>query len=435
MRPRSDPASPDEGPATREPAVPFGLPRWVPWVALVALLVWLFVALQAVLTPLFFAFLIAYGLAPLVDRLEARGMGRSAGSALVLGAFLGGLVIFFLLFVPGLVREVAVVAAELPAKAERLLAAWEPVLRDRGIPVPHSLSEILEQLSEGSEDLAQRAITPLASLVQGLVGGTASVVAAVTGLFIIPVFAYYLLYDFDRMVAAARGLLPPRHRAGVDDAVHEVDAVLGQFVRGQLTVMVVLAVLYAIGYSVAGVRLAVPIGLLAGLLSFIPYAGSILALGLALLMCALNYQGFDQLVLVVVIHFGIQTLEGFVITPKIVGDSVGLGSFWVLLALMVASELFGFLGVLLALPAAAVIKIGVVRGLARYRASAFFGPDDDDPGPRPRGPPPADDAAPSEADAEAGASPNASAASEAAAEDEGATPEASAPVAAGASAD
>ena len=100
-------------------------------------------------------------------------------------------------------------------------------------------------------------------------------------------------------------------------------------------------------------------------------------------------------------------------TPKIVGDSVGLGSFWVLLALMVASELFGFLGVLLALPAAAVIKIGVVRGLARYRASAFFGPDDDDPGPRPRGPPPADDAAPSEADAEAGASPNASAAARA----------------------
>lgn len=368
----SEPA-PERTPAERY----FGAPRWLLALAVALGLLWLVSALKAVLTPLFFAFIIAYGLDPLVDRLEARGLSRGAGSSIVLGSFLGGLFLFFLLFVPGLVREVAVVAAELPSQAERLLAAWEPYLRDVGVPVPHSLGEILERVSESSEDLAQRAITPVASLIEGLVGGTASIVAAVTGLLIIPVFAYYLLYDFDRMVAAGRTFVPPRHRPAVDDFVHEVDEVLGQFVRGQVTVMLILAVLYAAGYAAVGVRLAVPIGLMAGLLSFIPYAGSIIALALALLMCALNYQGLDQIVLVVVVYAGIQTLEGFVITPKVVGDSVGLSSFWVLLALMVASELFGFLGVLLALPAAAVAKIAVVRSVARYRRSRFFGPEDE----------------------------------------------------------
>jgi predicted PurR-regulated permease PerM len=153
----------------------------------------------------------------------------------------------------------------------------------------------------------------------------------------------------------------------------EVDQVLGQFVRGQLTVMAILAVLYAVAYSLLGVRLAVPIGVVAGLLSFIPYAGGALALGLALLMVGLHFQSWGQLLAVIAAYGVIQLLEGFLITPRIVGDKLGLPPLWVLFSMMVGGELFGFMGVMLALPASAVIKVFVGHALARYRGSALFG--------------------------------------------------------------
>jgi predicted PurR-regulated permease PerM len=152
----------------------------------------------------------------------------------------------------------------------------------------------------------------------------------------------------------------------------EVDEVLGQFIRGQVTVMVILAVLYAVAYSLIGVRLAVPIGVVAGLLSFIPYLGGAVALGLALLMVALHFTGWTQPILVVVAYAVIQLLEGFVITPRIVGEKLGLSPVWVLFGLMVGGHLFGFMGVMLALPATAVAKVLVVRGVASYKRSSVY---------------------------------------------------------------
>jgi len=158
----------------------------------------------------------------------------------------------------------------------------------------------------------------------------------------------------------------------VVDVASEVDMVLGEFVRGQLIVMLLLAILYAVAYALIGVRLALVIGLVAGLLSFIPYVGGAAALGMALLMGLIDWRGPMPLVWVTVAYALIQVLEGFVITPRVVGEKVGLAPIWVLFALMVGAELFGFLGVLLALPAAAVIKIFAVRGIAWYRKSTFF---------------------------------------------------------------
>ena len=347
-------------------------PRWaVATVALVAFGALTF-ALRNVLTPIFFAFLIAYMLDPLVDRLETLKLPRAAGIVVLLVLVLGALGLFLLLVVPTVVRDVSVVLKELPAKSRELLASWEPVLEDYGIAVPHSLSEAFEQLSAETEGVARQAVGPLTAMVRGVVGGTANALAAVAGLLIVPVFAFYLLYDFDRMTAAIREQIPPRHREPVVELFREIDEVIAQFVRGQVLVMLALAVLYAVGYKLVGVRLAVPIGIVAGLLSFIPYVGGATALGLALAMCAFDYQGLGQLGGVVAVYAVIQLLEGFVITPKIVGDKVGLSAVWVLFALMVAGELLGFLGILLAVPAAAVVKIFVMRGVKAYRASAWF---------------------------------------------------------------
>jgi len=167
-------------------------------------------------------------------------------------------------------------------------------------------------------------------------------------------------------------LVPPRLRPVVSEVAHEIDEVLGQFVRGQLLVMLILAVLYSVAYSLIGVRLAVPIGIVAGLLSFIPYAGGATALGLALLMCLMVGTSWPQIAGVVAAYAVIQALEGFVITPRIMEEKVGLSAVWVLLALLVFGELFGFFGVLIAVPAAAVTKIFVLRALAHYRKSQLF---------------------------------------------------------------
>jgi predicted PurR-regulated permease PerM len=325
-----------------------------------------------VLTPIFFAFLIAYMLDPVVDRLERWKVPRPIGITLLLALVLGAIGLFVILVVPGIVRDAAVFGKEIPHHARNLMAKIEPWPAAQGVEVPHSWNEALQQFGGDIQNVAGTAIAPAGRVVQWVVGGTANVLAAIGGLLVIPVFAFYLLNDFDRMTSSIRDLVPHRFRPFVVDVAREVDEVLGQFIRGQLIVMLFLAVLFAVSYSLLGVRLAVPIGILAGLLSFIPYVGGAFALGAALLMCALDFDGWGQVIGVVAAYAVIQLLEGFVITPRIMEGKIGLSAIWVLVALMIGGELFGFLGVLLAVPAAAVTKIFVVRAVAYYRKSELF---------------------------------------------------------------
>lgn len=360
------------------PQRPRIFPRWVVALAVMGLVGLLLYALRGVLTPVFFAFLIAYMLDPVVDRFEARRIPRAVGIVILLTVVLGAMGLFLLFAVPAIGRDFSGFLADLPGALERLLARLEPQLAALGIPVPHTIDEAFIQFDLDKGQLADKAVGPATAVLTWLLGGTMSVLGALASLVIVPVFAFYLLHDFDRMTAAIRDLVPPNWRPFVVDVAREVDVVLGEFVRGQLIVMLLLAILYAVAYSIVGVRLAIVIGVVAGLLSFIPYVGGATALGLALLMCLIDWGGPMKLVWVGVAYGVIQLLEGFVITPRIVGEKVGLSPIWVLFALMVGSELFGFLGVLLALPAAAVAKIFAVRGIAWYRRSEFFahaGPD------------------------------------------------------------
>lgn len=357
------------------------MPRWA-WALVALFLLGLAIyELKNVLTPIFLAFLIAYFLDPLVDRFEERGVPRALGIALLLTLVLLGFALILLLVVPGVVREVAAFGEELPGHIERGRAALEPLAAQYGVELPRSFDDVrhllgLDEASSNPNDsragLASQ-VTPILKTIAGwLWGGTTSLVGVLGTTFLVPVFAFYLLYDFDRMTAGVRDLVPLRFRPFVVDVAREIDQVLGQFVRGQLLVMLILAVLYAIAYSLAGVRLAVPIGIVAGLLSFIPYVGGAAAILLALLMCALGFEGWWQVAGVVIGYGIIQALESFVITPRIVGDKVGLPAIWVLVALLLGGELFGFLGVLLALPAAAVAKIFVVRAVAYYRQTPLY---------------------------------------------------------------
>jgi predicted PurR-regulated permease PerM len=328
--------------------------------------------LRGVLTPILLAFAIAYVLDPVVDRIEAWRVPRQIGVAIVM---LGAIVLFaafLFLVVPTIVADVAAVLAELPAHVVRWLAGLQVQLERMGIEVPHSTTEWAERLRGSANGVAASLAAPIGTLVGWIVGGTASAVGAVVGALIVPVLAVYLLYDFDNITAGARDLVPARWRETVVSYARDIDHVLGQFIRGQLIVMGIVAVLYGVAYSLLRVRLAVPIGLLAGGLAFVPYLGSAFALLSGLLMSALGGGGIGQMLGVLAAYTTIQLLEGFVIVPRVVGKTVGLRDVWVLLALFVGGELFGFLGVLLALPAAAVGKVFVMRGVDRYRSTTLY---------------------------------------------------------------
>lgn len=329
-------------------------------------------SLRAVLTPIFLAFLIAYVLDPIVDRLERWKIPRALGIIAVLATALGAALLFFALVVPAIVTDVANFARELPGRLTAAITRIEPFIERYGVQVPHSAAEAAAALEGKTEQIANKVLAPLGNAAFLLIGGTVSIIGAAAAALLIPVMAFYLLYDFDELIAGVRDLLPVRWREPVSDAAKEVDTVLGQFVRGQVVVMAILAVLYGGAYAALGIRLAIPIGIMAGILNFIPYVGSAFALVAGLLMSLLGGLHWGQIIGVLVSYAVVQSLEGFVITPKIVGKTVGLSDIWVLIALFVAGEIFGFLGVLLAVPAAAVAKIFVVRAVRYYRTTSFY---------------------------------------------------------------
>jgi len=355
------------------------LPRWILWIGVAAAAGWALYALRGVLAPVFFAFLIAYVLDPVVDRIEGsrllRGRRIARGVAITVLLVAVFLITALVLFVvaPMVYEQVVAFVRQLPGLVERSRAQWEPFLAEVGLEIPTSVGHAFEELHLDLQSVVAKGYAPATAAVKWLLGGTASALGALVAALVVPVFAFYLLYDFDRLTARAGELIPPRYRDDAKSFFGEVDRVLGQFLRGQFTVMAVLGTLYGVGYGIIGVPLALPIGILAGLLSFIPYVGSATALLCALLMTALEMQGWVQVLWVIGVHAVIQGLEGFVITPKIMGDTVGISAIAVLFALLVGADLLGFTGVLLAVPAAAVLKILLERIDDRYRKSSFYG--------------------------------------------------------------
>ncbi|MCC6215156.1 MAG: AI-2E family transporter [Polyangiaceae bacterium] len=327
--------------------------------------------LRDVLAPLFLAFLIAYVLDPVVDRLERRGLPRAAATGLTVALALAAVPALALLVIPGVAREVSQVVAELPAKLAGLEERLEPTLASWGIAIPHTGDEWIAELRKHSE-LGKSLATPVSTALGWLASGTVSALSAVVGALVVPVFAVYLLNDFDRITSGTANLVPRRWRPIVRQYAGEIDAILGQFLRGQVLVMLLLAILYSTAYAIIGVKLAIPIGVVAGILNFVPYVGSAFALLAGTFMTLLGGGGLAQVLAVAGAYTVIQTLEGFVITPRIVGKTVGLPEAWVLVALFVGGELFGFTGVLLAVPVAAVAKIFVQHGLEHYQSTSLY---------------------------------------------------------------
>ena len=346
--------------------------QFVAWSAIVAVAGLLLWVLSPVLMPFVVAAVLAYVLSPLV-----KGLLRISSGALPVLLAVGVVELLFLvvalaillLVVPILAKELPLMREQLPGlllKAQAVLAPW---LKELGIEMaldPASLKAfIIKYFNTSVEDSLDGWLTSLR------IGGSVAL-AVVGNVVLIPVALFYLLADWDRFVAHVVGLVPQRMRPGFDGFVAEVDEVLGQYLRGQLTVMVILAVFYSAGLGLFGLDLALPIGIFSGLAVVIPYLGFGVGLVLALLAGLLQFAAWKAAVMVAVV-FGLgQLLEGFVLTPRLVGERIGLHPLAVIFALLAFGQVFGFVGVLVALPASAILLVCLRRARQRYLASQLF---------------------------------------------------------------
>ncbi len=346
--------------------------RWIltGLILAIALLVLLRV-LRAALTPLAAAFFLAYLLDPVIDRFETRGLQRGAaiiGLLLVFGAGLGALLLFVL---PRLIGEATALAVALPGYLETVTQTWIPQVESRfGITIPGTFAEALERIRAGDIALPFESFAGLARDALSYLTGT---LASWVGLLVVPILSYYALVDFDHLLDRALAWVPPRHRASVQSKAATINTLVSSFLRGQLIIALILGVLYSVGFAVIGIDLAVGVGLAAGVLSIIPYVGSAFALVAGAALALLKF-GFDaHLAWIVGWYAVVQTLESLVITPRIQGQSIGLHPGIVIVALLIGGDLFGLLGLLIAVPAAAVLKVFGAELFAAYRASPLFG--------------------------------------------------------------
>ena len=325
--------------------------------------------LRGVLVPLFFAFLLAYALDPFVDRLEALKVPRTLGAILVMLAIFGIFIVVIMYAIPILFDELRNAAADLPEQVQGLLNRLDPWLWSNfKVHTPRSLADLGRTAAERVQSQGPGAMSTLAFALFG----TLSYLSVVFSALIVPVFALYLLIDFDRIVERSQQLVPRRWLAQTRSIARQIHRTLSGYVRGQLTANIVLAALYAAGLRIVDIRLAVPIGVVTGMLAFVPYVGFGFGLFLALLMAMLDWHGVGQVAGVFIVMGSVQLCDGMFITPRIVGRSVGLAPLEVLITMMAAASLFGFFGVLLAVPLGAVVKILIQRGVKVYLASDFY---------------------------------------------------------------
>ena len=342
---------------------------WCLIAALVVLALWL---LGPVLTPFAVAAVFAYALTPLVNRLDSMGRGRvprMLAVVLVELVFILALLGIILMIVPIMAKELPLMREQVPLLADRLNSGLSPWLAQFGIHVQLDVASIrafvLKYLNANYEDA-------LGSVLSSLKLGGSVALAVLGNVVLIPVALFYLLMDWDKFVARSLELVPMPMRKAFDSFTDEADSVLGQYLRGQLLVMLIMAAFYAIGLTLFGLDLALPIGVFTGLAMFIPYLGFGIGLLLSILAGLLQFASLKVLVMVAVVYGIGQVVESLFLTPRLVGERIGLHPLAVIFALLAFGQVFGFVGVLVALPASAVLLVGIRRLKSRYITSKLY---------------------------------------------------------------
>jgi predicted PurR-regulated permease PerM len=340
---------------------------WLGALAVFVLTLWF---LQDILLPFIAGFVLAYFLDPVADKLEKLGLPRVLATSLILLVAILSLVFIVLMVMPVLVEQLLKLAGDMPVLVKSLIARFDEV-------APQSLKDLLQRKGSGDSgaiaDLAGKATGWVAAIVGSVWSGGMAVVNVLSLLVVTPIVAFYLLADWDHIVAKVDALLPRDHADEIREIAKSINGALAGFIRGQGTVCLLLGVIYAVALSLAGLRFGMAIGFGAGMLSFIPYVGAIiggvLAIGVALVQF---WPDASSILIIVGIFVAGQFIEGNFLSPKLVGGSIGLHPVWLMFALFAFGYAFGFAGLLLAVPLAAAAGVFVRYGLGRYLRSKLY---------------------------------------------------------------
>lgn len=323
--------------------------------------------LSPILTPFLFAATLAYICNPLLGGLERRKVPRTLGTALVLLLLLAVFVVLLLVMLPLLVKQVRAIAEQMPVYVEWIRAALAPMV-ERQFGVELDVALIKTWLLEHVEEIRNLALRLLPSI---RTGGLA-LIGFVVNLVLVPVVLFYFLRDWNQMVKNVDGVIPRRWHATATKLFKEIDEVLGQFLRGQLMVMLLMGIFYAVGLWIAGLDFALSVGIIAGLVTFVPYLGVVIGVTLATLTGLLQFGELTPLLWVWAVFGAGQLVEGYLLVPMLVGERIGLHPVAVIFALLAFGQLFGFFGVLLALPASAALLVWLRHVRGSYLASGTF---------------------------------------------------------------
>jgi predicted PurR-regulated permease PerM len=341
------------------------------WIAALVVAVLLLFVLRGILLPFVAGFALAYLLDPLADRMQKIGIGRLGASLLILVLFVLIFIITLMILVPFAAQQVGAFVERIPSYVARLQELANEQLR----PLLERLGAngSLPEMQSSVGNLISQGMAWIATFLQGLWSGGQALISIFSLLVVTPVVAFYMLVDWDRMVKTVDSWMPVRQRETIRAIAHDIDRAIAGFVRGQALVCLILGTFYAVGLTVIGLNFGALIGMTAGFLSFIPYVGSLT--GLILSMGVAIVQFWPDWTMIVatlgIFVFG-QFVEGNILSPKLVGDSVGLHPVWLMFALLAFGALFGFVGLLLAVPLAAAIGVIARFALSQYLASPLY---------------------------------------------------------------
>jgi predicted PurR-regulated permease PerM len=341
------------------------------WALAFVLVVLALLLLRDVLLPFIAALALAYLLDPLADRLERMGLSRLTATIAILCLFLLVFIAMLLLLAPLLSQQFAGLAERLPTYANQL----QTLIMERGAPWLERMggAELAADAKNSLGNLVGEATSWAGKLIGSLWTGSTAIIGVFSLLVLTPVIAFYLLADWDRMVATVDSWLPLDHRDTIRGLLSEMDTAIAGFLRGQALVCLLLGLFYAVGLSLLGVNFGALIGIISGFLSFIPYVGSLTGLVLSVGVATVQFwPDWTMPLAALAVFFAGQFIEGNILQPKLVGDSIGVHPVWLIFALLAFGSLFGFVGLLLAVPLAAVMGVLMRFALRQYLASPVY---------------------------------------------------------------
>ncbi len=325
--------------------------------------------LRSVLLPFVAGIIIGYLLDPLVDKFTKLKMNRTLATILVL-------VLVALIIIPAIILIINVIDSQLsvfisavPNYVSALVKKFEPLLLDLKDMFPNIDAE---KIREYMKDNMANNLKLIGKVLRSVVSSGMAIVNLLSLLLITPVVAFYMLRDWDKFVNKVKSLLPRKSKKSIEQQAKEIDRTLAGFIRGQLSVCIILGTFYAVGLHIVGLDLGLLVGFIAGIISFIPYVGTISGFIISMALAFAQFNTFMQIASVAAVFLVGQFLEGNFLTPKLVGDNVGLHPVWVMFALLAGGVLLGFLGLMIAVPVAAIIGVLLRHAIMNYKKSNLY---------------------------------------------------------------